>query len=113
KTPLGSITLCVPYLHPLLFIFFSSLNVYLIIYIYVNYEFPLFYICPCCQSFCIDQLLASPIISCNYQRKLDNQSEYPVRKEHSIESIYRKGLIGGLPNLGTTLLEDENETKGK
>ncbi len=38
-------------------------------------------------------------------------SEYPVRKEHSIESIYRKGLIGGLPNLGTTLLEGENETK--
>lgn len=44
---------------------------------------------------------------------LTSVSEYPVRKEHSIESIYRKGLIGGLPNLGTTLLEDENETKGK
>ncbi len=44
---------------------------------------------------------------------LTSVAEYPVRKEHSIESIYRKGLIGGLPNLGTTLLEDENETKGK
>ncbi len=42
---------------------------------------------------------------------LTSVSEYPVRKEHSIESIYRKGLIGGLPNLGTTLLEGENETK--
>jgi hypothetical protein len=42
---------------------------------------------------------------------LTSVSEYPVRKEHSIESIYRKGLIGGLPNLGTTLLEGENEKK--
>jgi hypothetical protein len=31
---------------------------------------------------------------------LTSVAEYPVRKEHSRESIYRKGLIGGLPNLG-------------
>ncbi|HNX02840.1 MAG TPA: ATP-binding protein [Candidatus Cloacimonas sp.] len=42
---------------------------------------------------------------------LTSVSDYPVRKEHSIESIYRKGLIGGLPNLGSTLLEDENDTE--
>ena len=40
---------------------------------------------------------------------LTSVSDYPVRKEHSIESIYRKGLIGGLPNLGSTLLEGEND----
>ncbi len=44
---------------------------------------------------------------------LTSVSEYPVRKEHSIESIYRKGLIGGLPNLGSTLLGSKNDTKNE
>lgn len=28
-------------------------------------------------------------------------SDYPVRKEHAIDSLYRKGLLGGKPNLGS------------
>jgi len=44
---------------------------------------------------------------------LTSVSDYPVRKEHSIESIYRKGLIGGLPNLGSTLLGSKDDTKNE
>lgn len=44
---------------------------------------------------------------------LTSVSEYPVRKEHAIDKIYRKGLIGGLPHLGSTLLDDDYETKEK
>ena len=28
-------------------------------------------------------------------------SDYPVRKEHAIDSLFRKGLLGGKPNLGS------------
>lgn len=31
-------------------------------------------------------------------------SDYPVRKEHAIDSLYRKGLLGGKPNLGSIAL---------
>ncbi|MCB5269485.1 MAG: ATP-binding protein [Candidatus Cloacimonetes bacterium] len=31
-------------------------------------------------------------------------SDYPVRKEHAIDSLYRKGLLGGKPNLGSNEL---------
>lgn len=45
-------------------------------------------------------------------RKIDGSTEltpvsdYPVRKEHAIDSLFKKGLIGGIPNLGSIDLED-------
>ncbi len=33
-------------------------------------------------------------------------SDYPVRKEHAIDSLFKKGLIGGKPNLGSIDLEE-------
>lgn len=41
---------------------------------------------------------------------LTSVSEYPVRKEHSIDSLYRKGALGGLPNMGSTFMDVEDET---
>jgi AAA15 family ATPase/GTPase len=36
-------------------------------------------------------------------------SDYPVRKEHAIDSLFKKGLIGGKPNLGPIYLENVHE----
>lgn len=33
-------------------------------------------------------------------------SAYPVRKEHAIDRLFRRGLIGGKPNLGSTNIGD-------
>jgi AAA15 family ATPase/GTPase len=43
--------------------------------------------------------------------ELTSVSDYSVRKEHAIDSLFKKGLIGGKPNLGSTYVEglDENE----
>jgi len=38
--------------------------------------------------------------------ELTSVSDYPVRKEHAIDSLFKKGLIGGKPNLGSITLED-------
>ncbi|PKN78760.1 MAG: Abortive infection protein [Candidatus Cloacimonetes bacterium HGW-Cloacimonetes-1] len=38
--------------------------------------------------------------------ELTSVSDYPVRKEHAIDSLFKKGLIGGKPNLGSIDLED-------
>lgn len=35
--------------------------------------------------------------------------DYPVRKEHAIDKLFRKGLIGGKPILGSTDIEIEHE----
>lgn len=40
-------------------------------------------------------------------------SDYPVRKEHSLASLFKKGLIGGKPNLGSINLEDIDEQAQK
>lgn len=37
--------------------------------------------------------------------ELSSVWDYPVRKEHSIESLYRKGFLGGKPFLGSTDIE--------
>lgn len=48
------------------------------------------------------------------ERKRDGSTElssvwdYPVRKEHSIESLYRKGFLGGKPYLGSIDIEVTN-----
>ncbi len=47
-------------------------------------------------------------------RKQDGSTElssvwdYPVRKEHSIESLYKKGFLGGKPYLGSIDIEVPN-----
>ncbi len=33
--------------------------------------------------------------------ELTSVSDYPVRKEHAIDSLFKKGLLGGKPNLGS------------
>ncbi len=38
-------------------------------------------------------------------------SDFSVRKEHSIESLYRKGFLGALPSLGSTIMEFDDENK--
>jgi len=38
--------------------------------------------------------------------ELTSVSEYPVRKEHSLASLFKKGLIGGKPRLGSIDLGD-------
>ena len=45
--------------------------------------------------------------------ELSNVWDYPVRKEHSIESLYKKGFLGGKPFLGSIDIEvdDDSETK--
>ncbi len=40
-------------------------------------------------------------------------SDFSVRKEHSIESLYRKGYLGALPSLGSTIMEFDDEYKKK
>ncbi|MDI3504494.1 MAG: hypothetical protein PWP64_1430, partial [Candidatus Cloacimonadota bacterium] len=35
--------------------------------------------------------------------------DYPVRKEHAIDKLFRKGLIGGKPLLGSTDIEIEHK----
>jgi AAA15 family ATPase/GTPase len=40
-------------------------------------------------------------------------SDFPVRKEHAIDRLYRKGLLGGVPKLGSTLLEGIDEENKK
>ncbi|HLW10003.1 MAG TPA: AAA family ATPase, partial [Fermentimonas sp.] len=44
---------------------------------------------------------------------LTSVSEYPVRKEHAIDRLYRKGYLGGIPSLGSTLLENADENYEK
>ncbi len=41
--------------------------------------------------------------------KLTSVADFSLRKEHAIDKFYRRGLLGGVPNLGTTYLEDEDE----
>jgi len=44
--------------------------------------------------------------------ELTRVSDYPVRKEHALDSLFKKGLIGGKPNLGSIEIEDlPNEQK--
>ncbi len=43
--------------------------------------------------------------------ELTSVSDYPVRKEHAIDSLFKKGLIGGKPNLGSTYVEGLDEAK--
>jgi len=38
--------------------------------------------------------------------ELTRVSAYPVRKEHALDSLFKKGLIGGKPNLGPIEIED-------
>lgn len=40
-------------------------------------------------------------------------SDYPVRKEHAIDSLFKKGLLGGKPNLGSIEFEDLDEEAKK
>lgn len=46
----------------------------------------------------------------NGSTELSRLTEYPVKKEHSIANLYRKGLIGGKPDIGSIKLEDKNES---
>lgn len=41
--------------------------------------------------------------------KLTSVADFSLRKEHAIDKVYRRGLLGGVPNLGTTYLEDDDE----
>ncbi len=41
--------------------------------------------------------------------KLTSVSDYPVRKEHAIDRLYRKGFLGGIPNVGSTFMEHGDE----
>lgn len=45
--------------------------------------------------------------------ELNPITDYPVRKEHAIDKLYRKGLLGGLPNLGSTMLDVEDDSENK
>lgn len=45
--------------------------------------------------------------------KLTSVSDYPVRKEHAIDRLYRKGFLGGIPNVGSTVMEHGDEYKKK
>ncbi|MDD3143873.1 MAG: ATP-binding protein [Candidatus Cloacimonetes bacterium] len=42
--------------------------------------------------------------------ELTRLTEYPVKMEHSIGNLFRKGLIGGKPNIGDVLVDGENES---
>lgn len=42
--------------------------------------------------------------------ELSRLTEYPVKKEHSIANLYKKGLIGGKPDIGSIKLGDSNES---
>jgi len=42
--------------------------------------------------------------------ELSRLTEYPVKKEHSIANLYRKGLIGGKPDISSISLEGDDET---
>ena len=48
------------------------------------------------------------------ERKADGSTDlqsvwdFPVRKEHSIESLYKKGFLGGKPSLGSIDIEEGN-----
>ena len=42
--------------------------------------------------------------------ELTRLTEYPVKMEHSVGNLFRKGLIGGKPNIGDVLVEEKNES---
>ncbi len=45
--------------------------------------------------------------------ELASVSEFPVRKEHAIDRLYRKGALGGIPNLGSPVMDTDNEKSKK
>ncbi|MDZ4122440.1 MAG: AAA family ATPase, partial [Candidatus Cloacimonadaceae bacterium] len=40
---------------------------------------------------------------------LSSVSDFKIRKQHAIDRLYRKGLLGGAPNLGSTFLDGNYE----
>lgn len=41
--------------------------------------------------------------------EISSVSDFKVRKEHAIDRVYRKGLLGGTPNLGSTIVDGDYE----
>jgi AAA15 family ATPase/GTPase len=46
----------------------------------------------------------------NGATELSRLTEYPIKKEHSIANLYRKGLIGGKPDIGSIGSDGSDES---